>query len=145
MAAGTYVVTGSISVSGTLLGTTGVTVFLACTTYPTACSSGSSGAQFTVNGTMTLSPPTTGTYTGLTVFADRNNQAINFASQATWTVTGTWYTLMESFVDTHPGDSDSFGQMVVLAAGVVNSSTLNVTKVAASSYGGGASSLGLSL
>jgi hypothetical protein len=146
MGAGTYVVTGSISISGILLGTAGVTVFLACPSYPTACTAGSFGAQFSVTGTMTLSPPTSGSYAGLTVFADRNNQAINTASQATWTVSGTWYTPMESFVDLHTGDTDNFGQMIVLAAGIVNNSTLNVTKVAASSYGGaGSGSLGLSL
>jgi len=146
--AGTYVVTGAIALSGSLIAAAaGVTIFLACPTYPTACSVGASGGHFdTASGSvLTLSPPAAGTYAGLTVFADRENEAANTFDRSTVSVTGTWYTLSETVADTHTGDTDSFGQMVVETLTMPNSSTLTVTRVGPGSYGGGASSLALSL
>ena len=75
---GTYIITGSFSLTG--LGTltaTGVTLYFACSAYPTPCSPGESGASLTLNGNglLSLSPPTSGVFQGLTVFYDRNNTA----------------------------------------------------------------------
>lgn len=148
MNTGTYVVTGAIAVSGSLVApAAGVTIFLACPTYPTACAVGASGGSFATESgsTLTLSPPTSGTYAGLTVFADRENEAANTFDRSTVNVTGTWYTLSEPVTDTHTGDTDSFGQMVVESVTMPNGATLTVTRVGAGSYGGGSSSLALSL
>jgi hypothetical protein len=51
---GTYVVTGSISVlgNGSLIGH-GVTIYLPCSSYPTACATGQVGASMTVSGNAT--------------------------------------------------------------------------------------------
>ena len=51
----------------------GVTIYLACSGYPAPCSG--SGARFRVreSGHFQASPPTTGEYAGLSIFADRGN------------------------------------------------------------------------
>jgi Putative Flp pilus-assembly TadE/G-like len=76
--AGTYVFRGSngltiednarvVSAGG------GATIYLACSGYPTPCSG--SGARFLMreNGRYQASPPTTGAYAGLSIFADPGN------------------------------------------------------------------------
>lgn len=51
----------------------GVTIYLACASYPAPCSG--SGARFRTedSGRFLASPPTTGEYAGLSIFADRGN------------------------------------------------------------------------
>lgn len=75
---GTYVITRSLSITGNgnITGN-GVALYLACSSYPTACTAGQSGATMTLtgNGSYRVSAPTSGTYKGLSVFADRNNAA----------------------------------------------------------------------
>src|ERR1019366_1615640 len=75
---GTYIITGSLSLTGNgNLIANGVTLYFACAAYPSPCSTGQSGANFTLtgNGSMTLSAPTSGVFQGLSIFADRNNTA----------------------------------------------------------------------
>ena len=51
----------------------GVTIYLACSSYPAPCSG--SGARFRVedSGRYQATPPTSGDYAGLSIFADRGN------------------------------------------------------------------------
>src|SRR5512132_2117623 len=51
----------------------GVTIYLACASYPAPCSG--SGARFRVedDGRFSAAPPTSGEYAGLSIFADRGN------------------------------------------------------------------------
>ena len=51
----------------------GVTIYLACSSYPAPCSG--SGARFRVedSGRFQATPPTSGDYAGLSIFADRGN------------------------------------------------------------------------
>ncbi|MER7757694.1 hypothetical protein [Kitasatospora sp. NPDC097643] len=89
---GTYVVTGAtgLTVSGGKLNGTGVTIYLACPSYPTACAAGTSGAAFTdqSGGKSSLSAPTTGAFAGFSVIADRNNTAgVSVTGSGTW-ITG---------------------------------------------------------
>lgn len=76
---GVYVVTGSLNLSGQgSIVATGVTIFLACANYPTPCSSGGqAGASVSIsgNGSFLGTAPTSGTYQGVLLFADRNNTA----------------------------------------------------------------------
>jgi hypothetical protein len=141
---GTFVVTTGLAIAGTLNGS-GVTIFLACSGYPTPCASGASGGLFNVtSGAVTLSPPSSGTYAGLTVFADRNNRASNSFSTAAVNVGGTWYTLLMNLLQSHAGDTLTFGQMLVAGLLVSNTTIFSVNEVLGSSYGGAAGG-GLSL
>ena len=136
--AGTYVLTGPVNVTGGSLTGAGVTIYLACAGYPAACAGGASGAAFNLTGgATTLSPPLTGTYAGLTVFADRNNNAATTISQAALSVTGTWYSIAMPIRDLHPGDNFGFGELDAAAVTLSNNSVMTVAYVQAQSYGGG--------
>ncbi len=97
---GTYVVAGgSFSVSGgaTVTGS-GVTIYLACSAYPTNCTPGQAGATASLSGnsssSITLSAPTSGTYSGIAIFSDRNNTgSITVGGQGTLNLTGTIYAM----------------------------------------------------
>jgi Putative Flp pilus-assembly TadE/G-like len=73
---GVYVVTNftgfTVRTGGQVEGT-GATIFLACGGYPTPCGGG--GARFRLEnaGKFVVSPPTTGEYAGLSIFADKGN------------------------------------------------------------------------
>src|SRR5262249_17475992 len=76
LAAGTYVVKKwmKIGQQASITGS-GVTIYLACQSYPNPCTPSDPGAviELTGTGTLSMSAPTTGAFKGLTVFADRNN------------------------------------------------------------------------
>jgi hypothetical protein len=75
---GVYVLKGDITLKGNdLITGSGVTLYMACSTYPNPCATNAVGAgiKATGNGALTLSAPTTGTFKGLTIFADRGNAA----------------------------------------------------------------------
>ncbi len=84
LAPGVYVLTGTAGLSlagtGALVGT-GVTIYATCPSsvapFYQPCASGQSGAGLDLAGgaAVDLSPPTTGPYQGLTLFADRHNVA----------------------------------------------------------------------
>ncbi|WP_354645329.1 hypothetical protein [Kitasatospora camelliae] len=87
---GTYVVTTGITISGGKLTGTGVTIYLACPTYPTACAASTTGAFFTgqSGGKTALSAPTTGAFAGFSIIADRNNlAAVTVSGNGSW-ITG---------------------------------------------------------
>jgi Flp pilus assembly protein TadG len=141
---GTFVVTGQLNVNGGTVIGAGVTIFLGCPLYPAACAVGATGGSIIVTtGSLTLSPPASGTYTGLTVFADRNNVATNSFATSTVSVTGTWYTLLQPLADTIVGDTISFGQVVAGSLSMLNNSTFNATRSATSSYGTGSTGIKL--
>ncbi len=85
---GIYVVKGGITLNGNdVLRGSGVMLYLACSSYPTPCAPGSTGAgiKATGNGALLLAPPTESQcesqsavcpYVGLTLFADRENLAV---------------------------------------------------------------------
>jgi hypothetical protein len=84
---GIYVLKGDITLNGNdLITGDGVMLYLACSSYPTPCSSGEEGARIkaTGNGSMRIKPITASQcssnadlcpYVGLSIFADRNNTA----------------------------------------------------------------------
>ena len=103
LSAGLYVVTGSIGGSA-LLGTAGVTIFLACgvPSAVRACSStGEAGGAFSVSGSDTVdlraaacvtATCTGGAWPGIVLWADRNNTAtIKFNGSGVVTIVGTMY------------------------------------------------------
>jgi hypothetical protein len=146
LGAGVYVLTGPVNMSGGSIIGSGVMIYLACSAYPIACASGGSGARFNITGgTLTLSPPTSGTYAGMTVFADRNNGATTIFSNAAVTITGTWYTINMPLLEIHPGDTVNLGETDAALVAIADSTTLNVTYVRSQSYGGGSGGGPLSL
>jgi hypothetical protein len=127
---GTYVFKGGISVAGngTLTGH-GVTIYLACSNYPTACSSGQSGASMSVtgNGVVDLSAPSYGTYQGLTVFSDRNNTStIDFGGNGSTRFVGTSYQLAGT-LNLHGNGSNSSMNARIIANKVVISGNSTVS------------------
>lgn len=96
MSPGTYIITNSMKFAGLgMFSANGVTIYLACVSYPLPCASGGqAGASYDIegNGTTTLSGPPSGTFQGLTIFGDRNNNTT--ASQ----LVGNGYTLLTGTV-----------------------------------------------
>jgi hypothetical protein len=89
---GVYVVTGGLTLSAGALVGSGVTIYLACADYPAPCSG--PGAAFSQNsgGQFLATPPITGPYQGLALFADRGNTApLTFTGSGATTFTGTIY------------------------------------------------------
>ncbi|MEV8100386.1 hypothetical protein [Kitasatospora sp. NPDC085879] len=113
---GTYVVTTGITISGGKLNGTGVTIYLACPTYPTACGTLTAGAFFAdqTGGKTTLSAPTTGAFAGFSIIADRNNTAgVSVSGNGTWiTGGGAIYTASGKLTATSGGKA-SFTRAVV--------------------------------
>ena len=92
MGPGTYVVTGELTLSAGALVGSDVTIYLACADYPNPCSG--PGARFSQSsgGQFLATPPLTGPYQGLALFADRGNTApLTFTGNGATTFTGTIY------------------------------------------------------
>jgi hypothetical protein len=127
---GTYVFKGGITVTGngSLTGH-GVTIYLACSNYPTACTSGQTGAGMSVtgNGAVDLSAPSYGTYQGLTVFSDRNNKStIDFGGNGSARFVGTSYQLA-GMLNLHGNGSNSSLNARIIASTVLISGNATVT------------------
>lgn len=124
---GTYVVTGNLNVSGGSVTGNGVTIFLACSAYPTPCASGgANGGSVTLSsGSLNLTAPTSGTYAGISIFGDRNNTATANVGNGTISVGGTWYAIDMTIKDTHASDHLGFGQLIVASMTFANNDVLN--------------------
>jgi hypothetical protein len=140
---GTYVIIPDTSHNGVLglvvhgtLVADGVTLYLACANYPTACSSGEIGAILDdEGGSLRISPPAGGTYWGMSVMADRANAGSNILDQGIFeSVTGTWYTLRMAFTAIHFNVTINAGAIIVDSFQLVQGTTLNLTYVPGSSY-----------
>jgi Putative Flp pilus-assembly TadE/G-like len=75
---GVYVLTDppglSVTGNGRVVGDA-VTVYLACSGYPTPCAGPGAPLTLTVNGRYLATPPSDGEYAGLAIFSDRGNTA----------------------------------------------------------------------
>ena len=115
-----------------------------------------SGGSLTIptsgaSGSLLLSPPSSGTYKGLTVFSDPNNTCTNSLDlDTTTTITGTWYTPNMPFVTTDSnsgsGGEDkaiNLGNFIGLSMELSTDTALTITYDAAHSYSppGGAAPL----
>ena len=144
---GTYAITGGLVINGGTVTGAGVTLVLGCTPYPTACA-GAGGHITMTAGRLNLSPPTCGSYTGLTVFGDRGDTSANTFSQATLNISGTWYTVKQALTLSHASDGGSFGQLVVASLNTPSNSVFTASRSATTSYGTGtacAGGMGLTL
>jgi hypothetical protein len=139
---GVYVVTQSVSISGTAKITgSGVTIYLACgtTSAAQACATGQPGATLTVSGTaiFTLSAPTTGTYGGLTIFADRNNTStVSLSGNASDSLSGGIYAKTGALSLSGNGGVTQLNALIVVGTAAISgngSITLNAPPAHASS------------
>jgi Flp pilus assembly protein TadG len=138
---GIYVFTGNITMNGNLDGSAGVMVYLTCPGYSTAnlapCASpGQVGAAFDEQGGIVqISPPTSGDYKGLSVFADRNNIARNTLGAGTpETVGGTWYTLLMPFAAIHASTTVTLSNFIVDSFDLIQNTTFNISYDLATAY-----------
>lgn len=131
MAPGTYIITHSMSFSGSgSLTANGVTLYFACAAYPSPCSSGQSGASFSItgNGTTSITPPASGPFQGLAIFADRNNATSSSLNGNGGTLlTGTVYTKGEALTLTGNGSQTSTLNSMVIANTATTSGNGNLT------------------
>jgi Flp pilus assembly protein TadG len=132
---GTYFITGAFTVGGTggasVNEASGVMLYFTCSTGNTitACTSpGSAGGSLSLGGTgsMTLGPMTTGTYAGLSVFYDRNNDSpMSLSGTPGLSFTGTVYA-KDSALSIN-GTGGSLGSMIIVSSATISGTgTINV-------------------
>lgn len=137
---GTYVLTGPLLVGGSV-NAVGVTIVLACTTYPSACPSQSYGADLLFyGGPVVISAPTSGAYAGLAVIADRNNLSPNDFDAVSTSVTGTIYTLAMPLFNQQSNTTVSLQSRTIVDSTSIASTAFTVSYSAAQNYGGGGGS-----
>lgn len=100
LAAGVYVITGQLKLTKpgaagkfSLKGD-GVTLYFACSNYPSPCASGGSsgGSMQLTGGTVSLTAPSNGSWQGIAIMADRNNTAEHkLTGSSSSTLNGTIY------------------------------------------------------
>jgi hypothetical protein len=90
---GVYIIAGggfTVTTSGSASGS-GVMIYNAGSNFPAAGGS-FGGLTFNTSGTINLSPPTTGTYTGMVIFQARDNtRALSISGTGSMTLSGTIY------------------------------------------------------
>jgi Flp pilus assembly protein TadG len=146
MSPGIYVITGSFSTTGAVtVAGTGVLLYFACSSYPTACSSGQGGGSLSLTGTGSFqvtaptastcsSIPATCPYEGMLVYYDRNNTSgmsiVGNGSGPTGTIYGKSSTLT---LVTSGGVTDS-SQIVVAGVSFTGSGSLTVNYQSGQNY-----------
>lgn len=129
---GTYVVTGSIDVAGGSLTGSGVTIYLACPGYPTTCGSGGGGGggggSLNISGgTATITAPSSGTYSGIAVWADPNDNGSSTVSAGALTVNGMFDAVLMPFLTTSSNLSVTFNGVTLLySIGLATRTTFTV-------------------
>jgi hypothetical protein len=95
-AAGIYVITGTMQISGNATANVGgATLYFACSSYPQPCASGSRGAGLSISGTVNFAAgrtvDLTSPYNGLSIFYDRDNAQDLVLGGGALSVTGSIY------------------------------------------------------
>ena len=113
MKSGSFAVGGGVTLNGT-----GVTIYM-----------DNGGGQLSLQGgaTVNLTPPTSGTYAGMTYFQDRSSsKEINIANGVTTNISGTLYAASANLTFAG-GTSNKFGSQIVTKSLTVNNgATLNL-------------------
>jgi hypothetical protein len=139
---GIYVITRQIKLSkspsagNVSLYAHGVMIYFACSSYPAPCAPGESGANISQSGGASVSwtPPTSGPFKGVSLFADRNNtSAITLTGSSGTSFSGSIYAKSGTLSMTGPSgvatDMDSL--LVVGAFKKTGDSAINVSYDAA--------------
>lgn len=125
---GTYVLEGQVKVNGGSLTGNGVTLYLTCPGYPVTTCGGAAGASLSLPaGTTTLTAPSSGTYQGVVVFADRTNTATNTLGGGALSTTGTFYTIAMPWNDTARSTAYTLSsELIVQTFTVANGGTVTI-------------------
>jgi len=128
---GVYVVTHQLTATGNgPFVAHGVTIYLACPNYPNPCNPNTGGATYalTGNGSLDITPPTSGPFQGLSIFADRNNSGTIAITGNGSTFSGTVYAKSGSLVLTGNGSGLYMDSMVVVNdATVTGNGSISIT------------------
>ena len=112
-----YMKGGGLSIAnGATVRGTGVTIFMDNT---------NGGGQFSIAGgtTVSLTPPTTGTYAGLTYFQDRSNsKSLSFNNGASINLSGTIYAA-NAAVNLSGGTSNTYGSQIIADTMAISNGT----------------------
>lgn len=137
---GTYIIKTDLlfNASGKVDGTAGVTFYLACSSYPTPCTSGGqAGASFTFtnNGKVDLyGEAAGGEYPGMLIMADRNNtSSINWSPASNTATIGTIYAAASPVTIGGAGYA-AYGQIVVNSLTVNTSGGMTVAYYSTQNY-----------
>ena len=143
--AGSYVITGALTVSAGTLNSTGSLVFLACPGYPTPCPAATAGGSIgATGGTLSLAAQSSGTYAGLAVFGDRNNTAPSSFTSTAVALVGTYYTAGAGVTFNNTSTTQNLQSEVIVAAlDVASSTSVSVSYSSAQNATFGSSSLAL--
>jgi hypothetical protein len=141
LSAGVFVLTGTLSIRGTLLTAAGGVVFyLRCpgAPNPVACPvGGGPGGRFslTSGGVGTISAAATGLFRGMAVIADPLNNATSSTNSGTITFNGTYRAPLMTFSTLRGGDRATFNSQVIVANLLLNAtSNATVTWTALGNY-----------
>jgi Tfp pilus assembly protein PilX len=145
MGAGEYVIDGSFTVSSSgSVNAPGVLLYFTCAGslgVPTACAapgSAGGGLSLTSSGNVTITPPTSGTYAGITIYQDPNDDTtLNLSSSGSLTVSGTLYAPDAPLTDSSSGSVETLQSVIDVASVALSSSGgLNVDYNASDDYTG---------
>ncbi len=137
---GIYVIKNRLkldSTSGSFIGN-GVMLYFACSSYPAPCSGSGAGIDLSgTSGNLAISPPTSGTYQGMSIFYDRNNSApILLNGTSGGTSSGTIYARSSLLSLNTTNGVATFSSMVVVGSAKLDgtSNTLRFGYRQASNY-----------
>jgi hypothetical protein len=131
---GTYIITGTLLLGDFGVAGTGVTLYFACSAWPTPCASGGEAGANIVgssNGSLNISAPTAGSgqpYPGMAIFADRNNTSqLQLQSNGSATINGTIYAKSAQIMTSGNGGYTINGTVIVSTSLLSANGALNLT------------------
>jgi hypothetical protein len=119
--AGVYVITGAVGfviAGGTIAATAGVTLYFACSSFPTPCTTGQLGAGFSLSSTgstLNLTAPVSGPQTNMAMYFDPKNTATFSVSTTSFAgnISGAMY-MPAGTINVSSKGSEIFGSPIVV-------------------------------
>lgn len=131
---GTYIITQQLNLGDFGVSGTGVTIYFACSSWPSPCASGGQlGAGVVAGGagSLNISAPAAGSgepYPGMAIFFDRNNTGqLTLESNGSATITGTVYAASGTLNTQGTGGYTINGTVVVRTALLQSNGAVNLT------------------
>lgn len=131
---GTYIITSQVLLGDFGVTGTGVTLYFACTLWPTPCASGGQAGATIIggsNGSLNISAPAGNSgqpYPGMAIFYDRNNTSpLLLTSNGSATITGTLYAASAQLNTQGTGGYTINGTVIVRTALLQADGSLNLS------------------